>query len=317
LKARVVAVDLRSRFRGVLLGGFVGDALGYPFEGTPVGALARLAGALQRRVEAPRGWRYSDDTEMAIGVAESQVTCGSVDARHMLATLVQHYDPARGYGKGMKLIARALADGDAWESVAATAWPDGSRGNGAAVRVGSIACLYHDDDARLQVAVTAGSATTHAHPEAIAWACVLARAIAFLLRLPDPAALQPEALLRAIAGGADVERKLAGIAGLLATSPPRAEVVAVLGHGVLAADSVPLAIYALLSAPREFTAVVTHAIGFGGDTDSIGAMAGALAGGLLGDAAIPDPWLAALENGARGRDHAVRLADQLHGLWQR
>jgi len=61
--------DVASRFRGVLLGAFLGDALGL-FEGTPVGGLERLGPALERRTVAPLHWRYSDDTDMAIGVAE-------------------------------------------------------------------------------------------------------------------------------------------------------------------------------------------------------------------------------------------------------
>lgn len=309
-----VTRDPRARFCGVLLGGFVGDALGYPFEGTPVGALDRHAAALTRRVATPRFWGYSDDTEMAIGVAESLVAHAGVVPEDLLRTLARNYDPARGYGKGMKLIVRGLAEGTPWQSVAATAWPEGSRGNGAAVRVGPIACLYHDDDAALRAAVIAGTRITHAHPEAITWASVLARAVAFLLRLPAPEALRADALLADLRA-TDTGRSLDMIADLLVTSPSRAEVVVALGHGVLAAESVPLAIYSLLSAPREFAAVVTHAIAFGGDTDSIGAMAGTLAGALFGERAIPEAWLTALESGPRGRDYVALLADRLHQTW--
>lgn len=161
-------------------------------------ALDRLVAALTRRVAAPRRWGYSDDTEMAIGVAESLVAHAGVVPEELLRTLARDYDPARGYGKGgkgMKLIVRRLAEGAPWQSVAATAWPEGSWGNGVAVRVGPIACLYHDDDAALRAAVVAGATITHAHPEAIAWASVLARAVAFLLRLPAPEVLRADALL--------------------------------------------------------------------------------------------------------------------------
>jgi poly(ADP-ribose) glycohydrolase ARH3 len=309
-----VTSDPRPRFGGVLLGGFVGDALGYPFEGTPVGALDRLALALARRIAAPRGWGYSDDTEMAIGVAESLVAHAGVAPEELLRSLARDYDPARGYGKGMKLIVRALAEGAPWQSVAATAWPEGSQGNGAAVRVGPIACLYHDDDAALRAAVVAATTITHAHPNAIAWATVLARAVAFLLRLPAPEALRADALLADLRVD-DTSRRLDTIADLPCATPSRAEVIEALGHGVLAAESVPLAIYSLLSAPRDFAAIVTHAIAFGGDTDSIGAMAGALAGALFGERAIPGPWVAALENGPRGRDHVARLANDLQQTW--
>jgi ADP-ribosylglycohydrolase len=44
-------------------------------------------------------------------------------------------------------------------------------------------------------------------------------------------------------------------------------------------------------------------------------MSGALAGALFGSEAIPLAWLASLENGHRGRDHVVALADEVFELW--
>jgi hypothetical protein len=57
--------QLQERFRGALLGGAIGDALGAPFEGG--------AAALQ--------------FDMAIGLAESLLARGSFDGAHLDATL--------------------------------------------------------------------------------------------------------------------------------------------------------------------------------------------------------------------------------------
>lgn len=56
---------------------------------------------------------------------------------------------------------------------------------------------------------------------------------------------------------------------------------------------------------------MTFAVRCGGDTDTIGAMAGAIAGARSGAAAIPARWADALEQGAKGRAYVETLADQL------
>jgi ADP-ribosyl-[dinitrogen reductase] hydrolase len=53
---------------------------------------------------------------------------------------------------------------------------------------------------------------------------------------------------------------------------------------------------------------VTLAIRCGGDTDTVGAMAGAIAGARFGAGAIPGRWLDALEEGDTGRAHVDALA---------
>jgi poly(ADP-ribose) glycohydrolase ARH3 len=49
-------------------------------------------------------------------------------------------------------------------------------------------------------------------------------------------------------------------------------------------------------------------VGFGGDTDTIGAMAGALVGALHGRSWIPARWYDNIENDQHGRDEIVGLA---------
>ena len=59
----------------------------------------------------------------------------------------------------------------------------------------------------------------------------------------------------------------------------------------------------------------------GGDTDTIGAMTGAIAGALHSDEAIPAEWYDGLENSAKGRDYirqlAVRLSARHVRKWSR
>jgi ADP-ribosylglycohydrolase len=56
---------------------------------------------------------------------------------------------------------------------------------------------------------------------------------------------------------------------------------------------------------------ISFAVRCAGDTDTLGAMAGALAGAACGSTSIPARWLDALENGQRGRRYVERLAGAL------
>jgi poly(ADP-ribose) glycohydrolase ARH3 len=78
-----------------------------------------------------------------------------------------------------------------------------------------------------------------------------------------------------------------------------------LGNGVSAGNSVVTALYCFL-ASDGFEETVIRAVRMGGDTDTIAAMAGALAGALYGGSAIPEVW-----RGVEGGERLVELADQI------
>ncbi len=92
-----------------------------------------------------------------------------------------------------------------------------------------------------------------------------------------------------------------------------------LGNGVAAPESVPTAIYAFLRGMEAvegldpgnaFVRILQLAISFGGDTDTIGTMAGAIAGARLGAGAIPG-WMTEKCDGVM---YAVMLADKMHDV---
>jgi hypothetical protein len=111
----------------------------------------------------------------------------------------------------------------------------------------------------------------------------------------------------------ELRRRLAAVEDLLSEPPPEpARVATRLGTSSAGAESVPAAIYAACAA-EDFASAVGFAVRCGGDTDTIGAMAGAIAGARHGAEAIPKRWLDPLEDGPRGRSHVERLAADLVG----
>ena len=79
----------------------------------------------------------------------------------------------------------------------------------------------------------------------------------------------------------------------------------------------PAAHHFYAAASPDFAAVVLNTIRFGGDTDTIAAMSGALCGAHASVEAIPAAWIERLENGTKGREYVERLADEVFELWRR
>jgi len=83
-----------------------------------------------------------------------------------------------------------------------------------------------------------------------------------------------------------------------------------LGKGVsgYAHHSVPVALHAWLSHPRDFRSAVTAVIRCGGDTDTTGAIVGGIVGGAVGKDGIPGEWLSGLAEWPRSVTWMERLA---------
>jgi poly(ADP-ribose) glycohydrolase ARH3 len=297
---------MRDRFRGALLGCVLGDSFGSVLEGFSLND-QRLERLVSRRRAQRQPWRYTDDTEMALGVVRSLLDCGGLNDSHLMETWSDNYDPARGYGKGMKLAISAWRAGD--RAPAEAAWRDGSNGSGAAVRVVAIALLHHADQHTLEAAARQSSVLTHRGALAVDGCALQASALAQVLHQSGATVLDATNFVTALRGAGALSKKLARLPALLGV-PPR-DAVAELGNGVTADESVPLALYAFLRWLPDFEEIIVNAALCGGDVDTIGAMSGALAGALLGERALPQLWL---EN-AEGVDETIRLADRLYELW--
>jgi poly(ADP-ribose) glycohydrolase ARH3 len=306
---------LKSRFAGALLGTMVGDVLGAPFEGMPPEFVTDCWGneqVLQRLQDST----YTDDTQMMMGVAESLAERGDFNGEHMAYRFMENYEPYRGYGSGAHRVLAALRQGQPWDQAATTVFPDGSFGNGAAMRVAPVGLFYHHDLAELRRVAELSASITHAHPLGKEGAALQACAVACAAAC-DPDSLVPTVFVKRLRAfiSEDNEvyvRKLAAISELLQREPFIDDVVEQLGNDVRAQTAVPAAVYAFLARPNSFKEAVTFAVALGGDTDTIGAMTGAIAGAYHGLKGIPAEWAGALENTGKGRDYVMHLAAQLH-----
>ena len=75
------------------------------------------------------------------------------------------------------------------------------------------------------------------------------------------------------------------------------------GNSLEAHRSVTTSIAIFAASPDDYLQVIRRAIAQGNDTDTLAAMAGALAGTRLGVGAIPGQLVAKLEDSLKGRSH--------------
>jgi poly(ADP-ribose) glycohydrolase ARH3 len=303
---------LRDAFRGALVGTAVGDALGRPVKGWSAARIAREYGEVRDLLGHPRG-RYTEDTQMMIAVAEWLLDDGALDGGSFAERIQREHDPGRDYGRTTTDFLRRVRAGENWETSAEHAFARGSFGNGAAARIAPCALLHHRDRAALERAVETCAAVTHSHPLGIAGAVLQARQVALALarrdELLDPLGLVVE--LRSTTNSIEFRHKLRAVEECLERRAPARVVRDRLGANATALGSVATALYCFLSQTESFEAALVFAIGLGGETDSIAAMTGAIAGAHHGLSGIPLRWRDGLEDGPKGRSYIERLADRL------
>lgn len=167
----------------------------------------------------------------------------------------------------------------------------GCRGttNGAAMRIAPVGIVTPPDIASLAARVARTSRLTHNTGEAIAAAAAVAMVVSCgVAGLDFDAALDP-ALAAARHGqtlGHTVgEPDLAGRIALalrLAEAGDEARLLAEIGSSVASRESVPMAFGLLRMAGGDLWSALLRAANIGGDTDSIGAIAGAMGGATGG-----------------------------------
>ena len=313
-----LGLNLKSKFIGALIGSAIGDALGAPVEGYSESAMKSVKsvyGDEDGDGDEKRGeWktislRYTDDTEMMIGVAESLVENRGFNGEHMALKFIENYDVTRGYSPGVKEVLRRLRLGESWKEASKKLFDGvGSWGNGAAMRVAPIGIFYHDDAEDLREIAYKSSIITHSHELGKEGAALQAYCIALAVQgNKEDMPLKIEEFTNV-----DVyRRKIRKIRGFLEKDTAKKEIISELGNGEEAFNSVPTAFYSFLRS-TNFENAVLYAISLGGDTDTIGAMTGAISGAYYGMEAIPRKWEEKLEKEEKGRDYIRKLAEKLY-----
>ncbi|HKK02955.1 MAG TPA: ADP-ribosylglycohydrolase family protein [Gammaproteobacteria bacterium] len=340
-----------DRFRGCLLGGAVGDALGAPVEFLSRAEILEQYGPAGVAGYAPAYGglgRITDDTQMTLFTAEGllqgwQSGCEDGSGSLVQATRraylnwlqTQEADAAPApVLDAVPVASRLLQQGELYSrrgpgetclaSLRAARASDAPvendrKGCGGLMRVAPAGLFFwrplqacSPRPAFRLAAELAG--LTHGHPTGQLAAGVLAVLVLSLvdgMRLPQALAIAKQIL--ASQPGHEETLRAIEHAECLARSPiRRPEAIAALGEGWLAEEALAIAVYCALVS-QAFEEGVVLAVNHDGDSDSTGAITGQLLGALHGVEAIPPQWLEPLEL----RALISETADQLHGYWSK
>jgi poly(ADP-ribose) glycohydrolase ARH3 len=253
--------------------------------------------------------RWTDDTQMSIDVAESYLRTGRIDPDDLAATFARSYRWSRGYGPGATKVLKWIARGADWREANRAVYASGSHGNGAAMRSPIVGLIYAGRPADLPEAAAAAAEVTHAHPLGIEGGVLIARATAMCLQGVDSGPLIERLAARNPSEAYAMRLAIAAEWLASARDVAHSDVRRELGCGISARDSCVTAIYlAMRFRDRDFAEMMQFIVKLGGDTDTVGAMAGALWGATHGMGRLPEASLARLE----AREELVDLATRLH-----
>jgi len=302
-------VDWSEGAAGAVVGAAVGDALGAPFEFGPAGVFsARFpVDGIGGEMCGGGGWdpgEATDDTQMAVLVAESLIEQGGLDLPDIF-TRFQRWAASEPKDIGLQ-TEDVLTNGMPWDLAAALHFQVNLRaaGNGSLMRA-STAAVYFARDGQQVTMDAARRIAALTHGDRAAW---------------EGTAAFHELLRLALHGG----DPLAALPGILDLVHPdhRDRYAAVLASGWHPDQATEFngavwpclgsAVWALRTT-GTFEEAVRAAIDLGGDTDTVAAVTGGLAGACYGLDAIPARWTEPLHVPLPGfGNRTLRLPELLH-----
>jgi len=330
-----------TRARGALYGLAIGDALGMPTQMLSRAEIVRRWGPLLPGFEpAPPGHpiaggmpagAVTDDTGQAILLARLLVKGrGTIDP-HELAGALTEWERAmaeRGsldlLGPSTKRAVAAILAGVPPEEAGATGTT-----NGAAMRIApvgiAVPVALHDSIPNLRLSTLVdravmASCVTHNTGVALAGAAAVAAAVSAGVSgatIAEATALGIQAASSAArrghwVAGADVAARIEWATSLVAShgQAEAAELIYTLvGTSLATQESVPAAFAVLAAVPADPWRACRMAASLGGDSDTIAAMTGAIAGACHGARSFPPEAIAAID--AQGLGLAALAGDLL------
>ena len=303
-----------GRFAGLLLGMAVGDALGLPAENlSPERIRRRWPGGWKMRFIIGRGM-VSDDTEHSLMVAQALLEHPDDVSAFQRALAWKFRWWVAGLPGGVGL-ATARACLKLWLGFPAGKSAVVSAGGGPAMRSAIIGAVFANDPERRRAFVLASTRLTHRSWQADA----AARAVAECAAMAITGRHREVSPVLAVLAELSPETEWQAILGKLKTSLAAGQSVADFAVGLglrrgvtgYSLHVVPVAVYAWLRHPDDFRTALTAGLDCGGDTDTVGAVLGALSGAALGQAAIPPEWLNGIWEWPRSRTFVGKVAARL------
>lgn len=327
----------QQHFRGCLIGGAIGDALGWPVEFLsraqirekygPAGITDLVPGSTDQA-------EITDDTQMTLFTAEGLLRAenrirdlGFCDLPSVVRGAYLRWLHTQGYPKmwenvvpydgwliGVKGLHARRAPGNSCLSALLSSETgtvdhpiNNSKGSGGVMRVAPVGlfCIK----AKAFAIGCQCAALTHGHPSGYLSAGVLAHIIAGIIEGQDletaiSDAMQP---LKECQGQEECQQAVLAAMELARSNKEPSQAISLLGEGWVAEEALAISIYCALRHRDNFRQALIAAVNHDGDSDTTGAITGSILGAYLGIEAIPAPWVARVEMA----EVVIQIADDL------
>ena len=346
-----LVTEYADRVRGSLLGGALGDALGWPVEFLQLDDIREQYGPAGVTGRASRrGWQVTDDTQMTLFTAEGMIrgfargwsggggsVPEAVHGSYQRWLLTQEQDgpdpqpvhPYDGWLLRQQFLYARRAPGNAcmsgvanhreFEAPAVFGQPGPvnahSKGCGTVMRSAPFGLARLGVEQAFALAAQCGQ-LTHGHPTgylaAGAFAALVERVTAGMeLRAAVEQTIEQTAAWPA---GEETVKALRRAVLLADQGDPDADWVERVGLGWIAEECLAIAVYCALAGgdgAEGARRALLLSVNHSGDSDSTGAVCGNLVGAVHGASLLPPEWVEAVE----GRDVLLRVADDLVALF--
>jgi ADP-ribosylglycohydrolase len=285
--------DLEDRYLGSLLGLAIGDAVGTTLEFTMPGSFTPITDMGGGGPFELKKGQWTDDTSMALCLAESLIQCGGFDAADQMRRYVRWWRQGHLSSAGQcfdigNTVRAALVEFELTGNPMAGPTDPYSAGNGSLMRLAPIPLSYRANVQRAVEMAALSSKTTHGAAEAVD-ACrfmtlLIVRALNGAAKeelldsrlweatFPDRAnELSPK--IQAIAAGSYKSKSNSQISGS--------------GYVV---DCLAAALWAF-HRTDSYREAILAAANLGEDADTTAAVCGQIAGAFYGVKGIPEEWL--------------------------
>ncbi|UII74185.1 ADP-ribosylglycohydrolase family protein [Pseudomonas sp. HN11] len=296
-----MSLTLLDRYRGSLLGLACGDAVGTTVEFMPRGTFTPLTDMVGGGPFNLNPGEWTDDTSMALCLAESLLRKGGFDAADQMGRYLNWWkwghlsSTGDCFDIGMTVRAALTAFERQGDPFAGSTDPF-SAGNGSMMRLAPVVLFYFPDVQRVDKFSRQSSLTTHGAQEAVECCVVLARAISNAL-----SGATKEQMLKVSCAGLSAPKVVAIAQGDYCSK--RLAKITASGYAVASLEAALWCVFQTDS----FADAVLAAANLGDDADTTAAIVGQLAGAHYGVQGIPEGWLEKLCM----RDAIEEMADAL------
>lgn len=311
-----------NNYKGCLIGGSIGDALGWPVEFHRLSSIKNKYGENGITDLDKRGSKaeITDDTQMTIftadGLLKSALVDFSFDEMPDMSIVYDSYQnwlntQCGGYVKNengwisntIDLYAQRApgitCTGSLEAGIAGSIEKpiNNSKGCGGVMRTAPAGLMYYKNPKMAFEVGARCAALTHGHPSAYLPAGVHSAVIANLVNGEsiEKAIDNSIEILKTYKGHEDTLKLIKEAKDLAKTDIDPQSAIKMLGEGWHGDEAIAISLYCVLKSPEDFENALIMAVNHDGDSDSTGAIVGNILGTYLGLDKIPSKWKNSVE----------------------